>query len=119
MLDPGVNTTYSFHHNLYAHHRSRSPRPGSEEGKTLRLDFRNNVVYNWGSRAGYSGSTDEYVEMNYVGNFLVKGPSSSYDYAFQGGGITTKIFQSGNRLDLVRNRLFDGVDSGWAMFSES
>jgi pectate lyase len=119
LLTPGVNTTYSLHHNLYAHHRSRSPRPGSEAGKNLRLDFRNNVVYNWGNRAGYSGSTDAFVEMNYVGNYLIKGPSSSYDYAFQGGGITTKIFQSGNRLDLVRNKLFDGVDSGWAMFSES
>lgn len=84
LLDPGVNARYSFHHNLYAHHQSRSPRPGSEDAKVLRLDFRNNVVYNWGRRAGYSGGTDEFVEMNADGRIrLVVSGDVGPDYHFQ------------------------------------
>jgi len=52
LISPTANANYSFHHNLYAHHRSRSPRPGSSNGKVLRFDFRKNVIYNWGNRAG-------------------------------------------------------------------
>jgi hypothetical protein len=42
----------SFHHNLIAHHASRNPRfngarTGGRRGQEL-VDFRNNVVYNWG-----------------------------------------------------------------------
>jgi pectate lyase len=47
----------SYHHNIFAHHGSRNPRPGTYEDAFKRgiiLDFRNNVVYGWGSRAGYS-----------------------------------------------------------------
>ena len=45
----------TYHHNLYAHHRTRCPRPGTY-GKPpgLLLDFRNNVIYDWISPAGYT-----------------------------------------------------------------
>ncbi|MFM2294172.1 MAG: hypothetical protein RLZZ350_585, partial [Verrucomicrobiota bacterium] len=41
----------TFHHNLYAHNVSRNPRPGS----SVKLDFVNNVVYDWGGFCGYNG----------------------------------------------------------------
>ena len=77
----------TFHHNLYASSRSRNPRPGgyqyqaehmNDPGPTV--DFRNNVIYNWGGLAGYTGSDvadeTERMTINYVGNYLKPGPSS-------------------------------------------
>lgn len=39
----------SIHHNAYLFHQSRNPQP-----KTMRLDFRNNLIYGFGARAGYN-----------------------------------------------------------------
>ena len=66
-----MNASYSYHHNLVAHHKSRMPRPGSYDGMTTNLDFRNNVLYNWLDGPGYSEDHDpgEFVNMNYVGNY--------------------------------------------------
>lgn len=114
-----VPARYSFHHNLYAHNKSRNPRPGSDFGATLNFDFRNNVIYNWGYFCGYSGDASENVEMNHVANYMVKGPGSTTDSAFRGGAATTLIHQNGNRIDLNRNAAFDGTDTGWSMFSGS
>lgn len=119
IISSELNSTYSVHHNLYAHHNSRNPRLGSEDGAVFRLDFRNNVIYNWGNRAGYSGGSTEFAEMNYVANYLVAGPDKAYNYAFLSGATTTAIYQLDNRIDLSLNGLVDGVDSGWGMFSGS
>ncbi len=59
----------TWHHNLFAHHLSRVPR---FTGIT-RTDFRNNVLYNWGHTAGYG----EFERVNYVGNYLKPGPSTT------------------------------------------
>ena len=107
----------SWHHNLYAHNQSRNPRPGSYDGSTISFDFRNNVLYNWGYFCGYSAGSPEATDMNYVGNYLVKGPGSTTDSAFRGGGASTRIHQSGNKIDLNKNASFDGTDTGWSMFS--
>lgn len=119
IVSSDLNSTYSIHHNLYAHHNSRNPRLGSGNGAVFRLDFRNNLLYNWGNRAGYSGGSSEFAEMNYVANYLVAGPSKAYNYAFQGGATTTTIYQLNNRIDLTLNGLVDGINSGWGMFSGS
>jgi len=107
----------SWHHNLYAHNQSRNPRPGSYDGSIIQFDFRNNVLYNWGFFCGYSAGSPEATDMNYVGNYLIKGPGSTTDSAFRGGGPSTRIFQSGNKIDLNKNATFDGTDTGWSMFS--
>lgn len=112
------NATYTYHHNLYAHHSSRNPRVGSDvSNAVVRIDFRNNVVYNWGFYAGYSGDATENVELNYVGNYFVAGPSSSQSAAFVGGATTTRIYQSGNLIDNDKDLLVDGVNTGWSMFT--
>ncbi|HEV2861284.1 MAG TPA: pectinesterase family protein [Pyrinomonadaceae bacterium] len=107
------NVTY--HHNLYAHHDSRNPRVGDNVG----LDFVNNVIYNWGGEAGYSGPAEEgTTRLNYVGNYLVAGPqtTSSKLRAFNGGSLNTQIYQSNNFLDGDKDGSRDGADNGWAMF---
>ncbi len=107
----------SWHHNLYAHNQSRNPRPGSYDGSTISFDFRNNVLYNWGYFCGYSSGSPEATDMNYVGNYLIKGSGSTTDSAFRGGGTSTRIYQNGNKIDLNKNGTFDGTDTGWSMFS--
>jgi pectate lyase len=72
----------SFHHNLLAHHDSRNPRfdhPGiysSTQLATMRgvVDFRNNVIYNWGNDASYGGEAGTF---NIVNNYYKPGPASS------------------------------------------
>lgn len=117
IISAAADATYSYHHNLYAHNSSRNPRVGSDsQAGTLRLDFRNNVVYDWGFYAGYSGDTNENVEMNYVSNYFVAGPISTQTKAFVGGAITTSIYQSGNFIDNNKDNLFNGSNTGWGMF---
>lgn len=114
-------TTYSYLRNLYAHNRSRNPRIGSSQDaanpNTLRLDFRNNVIYNYGDRAGYTAGSPESCEVNYAGNYNIKGPSSTYNYILAGGGTTTRVYQNGNFNDINRNGQLDGSNTGWGMFS--
>ncbi len=120
----GYNNKYSFHHNLYAHHRGRSPRPGNyndyiEDPDGLIFDFRNNVVYNWGgSYAGYNADDDSITKMNFVGNYYIEGPDSSSDDAFREQCTYSKAYFSDNWMNgscpldpwsLVR---FDGFTSG-------
>ena len=60
----------SWHHNLFAHMRSRVPRWGDI---TVQCDFRNNVIYDWGSTAGYG----DLRTLNYVNNYLRTGASTT------------------------------------------
>lgn len=85
-----TNGDVTFHHNLYAHHTSRSPRPGTYGTGSILLDFRNNVIYD---SVGYSAADP--VRMNYVGNYIKRARKR----AFQVGGETTKLFVEGNELE--------------------
>ena len=68
----------SFHHNLLAHNDSRNPRfcgsRYSNKPDLERVDYRNNVIYNWGSNNIYAGEGGSY---NIVGNYFKPGPASS------------------------------------------
>jgi pectate lyase len=72
----------SFHHNLLAHSDNRNPRvahPLIEEVSYPDfvpgvIDFRNNVVYDWGKGSGYGG---EGRKANFVNNYYKPGPSTA------------------------------------------
>jgi pectate lyase len=97
---------YSYHHNLYAHNRGRNPRPGNYDDRNpheqdpdgLLLDFRNNVIYNWGgSHAGYNADKVSVTRLNYVGNYLVTGPDSrTTGIAYQEGSSYNRGYFAGN-----------------------
>lgn len=107
----------SYHHNLYAHHFNRNPRVGDN----ITLDFVNNVIYDWGTDASYSGAASEGItKVNYVGNYLVAGPNTpaaKRNRAFNGGSLNTWIYQDGNVIDGNVNGAHDGTNTGWAMFA--
>ncbi|MES2431979.1 MAG: polysaccharide lyase family 7 protein [Bacteroidota bacterium] len=116
------NAKFSVHHNLYASNRTRNPKPTTGgAGVNLYFDFRNNVIYNWGTKAGYSTEeTDRSIFINYVGNYLIAGPttkSSSVNEAFEGMATTNFIYQENNKIDNNRNAVFDGINTGWNMIT--
>lgn len=70
----------SFHHNMLAHHDSRNPRFDHPQvyGDYLAthrgvVDYRCNVVYNWGDNSSYGG---EDGQINMVNNYYKPGPAS-------------------------------------------
>lgn len=64
----------TFHHNLFAHCNSRTPRfDGIRNSPEENCDFRNNVIYNWGGNNVYAGEGGRY---NIVSNYYKSGPYS-------------------------------------------
>jgi hypothetical protein len=69
----GANT--SAHHNLIAHCNGRMPRfDGIRNSATELVDFRNNVIYNWGS---YNTNGGEGGTYNIVNNYYKYGPNTT------------------------------------------
>ena len=100
---------YTYHHNLYAHHHARLPRPGnyidrSKDPEGFVLDFRNNVIYNWAGRAaGYnadgSNGTNSITKMNFAGNYYKVGVNSSGSLAFSESTRSARAWFSGNCMN--------------------
>jgi pectate lyase len=69
----------SFHHNILAHHTSRNPRASGNKDSGL-LDYRNNVVYNWGFNSAYGG---ELWPRNWINNYYKAGPATDEKVRFR------------------------------------
>ena len=102
----GWGNGYSFHHNLYAHHKGRNPFAGNYNSNVadpcgFLFDFRNNVVYNWGSYAGHNSDPNAITRMNFIGNYYKTGPNSANSYAFwqQSTNVNIRAFFSGNWMN--------------------
>lgn len=107
----GINATW--HHNLFAHNYSRSPRLNgartNNETKVF-IEFINNINYNWG-RSGapyggelYSGTSRSHTA-NFVGNYYKPGPGTDASRIFFSvgtliaGANTPKWYVSGNIME--------------------
>ncbi|UKM66481.1 pectinesterase family protein [Flavobacteriaceae bacterium GSB9] len=97
----GVNV--SFHHNLMASNNSRNPRfSGSkttENSENEFVDFRNNVIYNWGENSIYGGEKGSY---NIVNNYFKSGPattSSKLDRIVSPSKPYGKFYVNGNHVE--------------------
>lgn len=109
LIRGGWGNGYTYHHNLYADHSGRNPRPGnlnklSKDPDGFIFDFRNNVIYNWGGKyAGYNadGSNKDttLTRMNFVGNYYKSGYNSTENVAFSETTPWNKAYFSGNSMN--------------------
>lgn len=116
----------TFHHNLLAHHTSRNPRFNGSRYSGMEnlelVDYRNNVIYNWGGNSAYAAEGGSY---NIVNNYYKPGPatSSNEDRIIQPwpdngnnnqpAGVHGVFYIDGNYMDgseTVTNDNWQGVD---------
>ena len=91
----------SFHHNLLASHDSRNPRfdhpllylpnVALDDFRGV-VDFRNNVIYNWGSNNTYGGEGGHF---NLVNNYYKEGPHSPARNRFLTAYAATSLTPAG------------------------
>jgi hypothetical protein len=77
----------SFHHNFLSDHYTRNPRfSGSRNTNAAtaeKVDFRNNVIYNWIDNSGYGGEGGSF---NIINNYYKYGPGTET-------AVKSRIFQ--------------------------
>lgn len=87
----------SAHHNLIAHCNSRTPRfDGIRNAPVENVDYRNNVIYNWGHNNTHAGEGGRY---NIVNNYYKYGPSTGKQVKFQ-------LLNPFNRSDIAYGKFY-------------
>jgi hypothetical protein len=93
----------TFHHNLLTDHTSRNPRfHGSRynnDPEKEKVDFRNNVIYNWGHNSTYGGEEGNY---NMAGNYYKPGPATRKNVQQRILDLTQSFFDSRHNQDTLR-----------------
>jgi hypothetical protein len=121
LIKPGSgDATASLHHNLWAMNGNRNPAVGSyTTDQHLWADVRNNVIYNC-RQNGYSSGDSAAVYMNYVGNYIIAGPSTSESWQRRAFNARDEnklhIYQARNKIDGDLDAERNGANSGWEMF---
>lgn len=99
LSDSVTNITYS--HDLWINNQSRNPKTKG------RIQYVNNVVYNWGVCGlvgGHSGA-DHFLDA--VGNYFIAGPNSNL-HAVGEFKATDRVFQQGNFADIDKDGKLNG-----------
>jgi len=105
LIRGGRGARVSFHHNLWANHIARMPRPGNYDGPAIdpvgpSFDFVNNVFYNWGGdHSGYDADTATLSRYNFVNNTYLAGPESKGDIAFLESNSLARAYFAGNSMN--------------------
>ncbi|HKE96672.1 MAG TPA: pectinesterase family protein, partial [Povalibacter sp.] len=106
----GAGSHVSFHHNLWAHHLARSPRPGNplppeRDPVGSFQDYRSNVFYDWGgNHSGYNADTGpkaSLVQYNFVDNTYLPGAASGGAIAFDESNELAHAWFAGNSMNGV------------------
>lgn len=116
----------TYHHNLVAHQNSRAVRfNGARAHDTMAvIDYRNNVIYNWGNvNACYGGEVNiagGVSQVNMVNNYYKPGPATAGDLKFVHASYNAKDakgtgqwFLSGNIMEgdkALTKKNFKGID---------
>jgi hypothetical protein len=101
----GHGARITFHHNLWAAHRARMPRPGNYNPPAVdptgpRFEFRSNVFYGWGgTHAGYNADTESRSTYAFIGNAYVSGPHSEGRWAFDESNPLARAWFEENAMD--------------------
>lgn len=107
LIRGGRGARVSFHHNLWAHHVARMPRPGNYAGPEQDpegplMEFRSNVFYNWGRGfAGYNEDEASLIRYNFIDNAYLAGPDSGGALAFRERNRLARAWFGGNSMNGV------------------
>lgn len=105
LIRGGHGARMTFHHNLWAAHRARMPRPGNYNAPSIdprgpRFEFRENVFHDWGgSHAGYNADTESLSAYAFIGNAYIPGPDSAGRWAFEESNPLARAWFEGNAMD--------------------
>ncbi|MFM5908285.1 MAG: polysaccharide lyase family 1 protein [Novosphingobium sp.] len=105
LIRGGKGSRFSFHHNLWAHHVQRMPRPGNytpapRDPAGALIEFRSNVFYNWGgSAAGYNADKTSAATYAFVDNCYLSGPDTRGKSIFREENPLARSWFEGNSLD--------------------
>lgn len=103
----GRGSRFSFHHNLWAHHVQRMPRPGNYTSAIVdplgaQIEFRSNVFYNWGGGAsGYNADKDSAALYSFLDNCYIAGPDTKGRVIFREENPLARSWFAGNMFDGV------------------
>ena len=96
----------SAHHNLFAHCNSRTPRfDGIRNSTVENVDYRNNVIYNWGHNNVYAGEGGNY---NIVNNYYKYGPSTQPTVMYRVANPFNKLPEIGFGKYYIDGNFVDG-----------
>ena len=101
----GRGSQFSFHHNLWASHSARMPRPGNYAARDADpagafFDFRNNVFYNWGGdSSGYNADTESLASYNFIANVYIPGPNTKRPIAFKESNPYARAWFADNAMN--------------------
>lgn len=91
----------SFYYCLWIDNQSRNPKAKAK------MEFVNNVLYNWGSNGFVGGHSAAPHYQDLVNNYFIAGPNSSGAFMSQ-FSETDHVYLSGNYLDMNKNGILDG-----------
>lgn len=94
----------TFSHNLWINNQSRNPKA---KGK---VQYVNNVVYNWGVTGLVGGHSQADHWLDLVNCYFIKGPNSNNSFVGQFAS-TDKVYQSGNFFDGDKDGQLNGREA--------
>jgi pectate lyase len=99
LSDTITNITYS--HNLWINNQSRNPKAKG------RIQYINNVVYNWGVCGLVGGHSEANHFLDAIGNYFIAGPNSNSRFAGE-FTATDHVFQKDNFADVDKDGQLNG-----------